>query len=103
MSGIAYPRSFVTAGCRLHILVLPIVLRMTFSARTSQSKEELPMDHIRVLICQVDDTDHMTEVAAFDMAGLAVQRVAAEQTLNELEASTLRTGTAIMRELLKAQ
>jgi hypothetical protein len=61
------------------------------------------MDHIRVLICRVDDTDQMTEVAAFDMAGIAPQMLAAEQTLNSLEASTLRTGNAIMQTLFQAQ
>jgi hypothetical protein len=55
------------------------------------------VDHIRVLICRVDDLDEMTEVAAFDVTAIEVNKGAGEQALNELENRTQQTGNAILR------
>jgi len=45
------------------------------------------MSHIRVLICRVDDptTDHMTELAAFDMPTPDVATLEPTTTLDDLE------------------
>jgi hypothetical protein len=61
------------------------------------------MSHIRVLICQVDDAETMTEVAAHDLPGPEREGGKAASTLDELERTTQRTGNAILRDLLQAQ
>lgn len=61
------------------------------------------MNHIRVLICRVDDKDEMSEVAAFDMAPLDGNKGVGEHTLDALERHTQETGNAILRRLLQAQ
>src|SRR5690349_15596623 len=61
------------------------------------------MSHIRVLICQVDEQDQMTEVAAFDLARGDEVRLEAAHALDDLESRTHRTGNAILRRLLQAQ
>jgi hypothetical protein len=45
----------------------------------------------------------MTEVAAFDMAAIAVDKDAGEQTLNALESRTQEIGNAILKPLFQAQ
>jgi hypothetical protein len=54
------------------------------------------MSHIRVLICQVDDEDQMTEVAAFELAGSDEVRLEPAHTLDALETRTHQTGNAIL-------
>ncbi len=61
------------------------------------------MDHVRVLICRVDDLKQMTEVAAFDLAAIEVNQGTGEQTLNELENRIQQTGNAIPRRLFEEQ
>jgi len=63
------------------------------------------MQHIRVLICQVDDgtPDLMSELACFDLATPDVATLQPETALDALEAVTQETGTAILRRLLHAQ
>ncbi len=61
------------------------------------------MDHIRVVICRVGDTDEMMEVAAFDVAAIEVNKGTGEQTLNELENRTQQAGNAIVRQLFQEQ
>ena len=61
------------------------------------------MSHIRVLICQVDDEEAMTEVAAHDLPAPACEGGEAGSTLDELERTTQRTGNAILREMMQAQ
>ena len=63
------------------------------------------MSHIRVLICRVDDptSDKMTEVAAFDLPTPDVTALQTETALDELEATTQTTGTAILRRVLQAE
>lgn len=63
------------------------------------------MSHIRVLLCRVDDpaSDHMTELAAFDLPATDVSTLQPETTLDELETTTQETGNAILRRTLQAQ
>ena len=63
------------------------------------------MSHIRVLICRVDDptSDQMTELAAFDLPAANATMLQAETALDDLETTTHRTGTAILRRVLQAQ
>ncbi len=63
------------------------------------------MSHIRVLICRVDDptADQMSELAAFDLPAADVSALQPETALDELEATTQETGTAILRRVLQAQ
>jgi hypothetical protein len=63
------------------------------------------MSHIRVLVCRVDDpdTDHMTELAAFDLPTADVAALQPETALDELETTTQQTGNAILRRTLQAQ
>jgi hypothetical protein len=63
------------------------------------------MSHIRVLICRVDDltTDHMTELAAFDLPTPDVATLDPTTTLDDLETVTQQTGNAILRQVLQAQ
>jgi hypothetical protein len=63
------------------------------------------MSHIRVLICRVDDptTDHMTELAAFDLPIPDVTALESTTTLDDLETVTQQTGNAILRQVLQAQ
>jgi hypothetical protein len=61
------------------------------------------MSHIRVLICQVDDEEAMTEVAAHDLPAPGRESGDAASTLDELERTTQRTGNAILRDLMQAQ
>jgi hypothetical protein len=63
------------------------------------------MSHIRVLICRVDDpdTDHMTELAAFDLPTTDVTALQPDTALDDLESTTQETGNAILRRALQAQ
>ena len=63
------------------------------------------MSHIRVLICRVDDpaTDHLTELAAFDLPTPDVAALESTTTLDDLESVTQQTGNAILRRVLQAQ
>jgi len=63
------------------------------------------MRHIRVLICQVDDStpNLMSELACFDLATPDVATLQPETALDALEATTQEIGTAILRRLLHAQ
>ena len=63
------------------------------------------MSHIRVLICRVDDpsSDTMTELAAFDLPAPDVTALQPEMALDQLEATTQTTGTAILRRVLQAE
>lgn len=63
------------------------------------------MPHLRVLICQVDDAtaDVLTELAAFDLPTRGVATLQATNALDELEATTLTVGNAILRRLLQAE
>jgi len=62
------------------------------------------MSHIRILICRVDDpaSNHMTELAAFDLPTTDVAALQAETALDVLE-TTQETGNAILRRTLQAQ
>jgi len=63
------------------------------------------MNHIRVLICRVDDpaSEHMTELAAFDLPTTDVSALQPETALDELESTTHEIGNAILRRTLQAQ
>jgi hypothetical protein len=63
------------------------------------------MSHIRVLICRVDDpaSDHMTELAAFDLPTTDISTLQPETALDELEMMAHATGNAILRHTLQAQ
>ena len=63
------------------------------------------MSHIRVIVCRVDDpaSDQMTELAAFDLPATDVTALQAETALDDLEATTQETGSAILRRTLQAQ
>ena len=63
------------------------------------------MSHIRVLICRVDDpvSDHMTELAAFDLPATDISALQPETALDNLETTTHETGNAILRRTLQAQ
>ncbi len=63
------------------------------------------MSHIRILICRVDDpaSNHMTELAAFDLPTTDVAALQAETALDVLETTTQETGNAILRRTLQAQ
>ena len=63
------------------------------------------MSHIRVLICRVEDQspDQMTELAHVDLPEIDVSALQPETTLDDLEASTQKTGAAILQRLLQAQ
>jgi len=67
--------------------------------------KECPMSHIRVLICRVDDpaSDHMTELAAFDLPATDTSTLQPETALDELEMMAHATGNAILRRTLQAQ
>jgi hypothetical protein len=67
--------------------------------------KECPMSHIRVLICCVDDpaSDHMTELAAFDLPTTDTSTLQPETALDEREMTTQETGNAILRRTLQAQ
>src|SRR6266545_637092 len=56
------------------------------------------MSHIRILICRVDDpaSNHMTELAAFDLPTTDVAALQAETALDVLETTTQETGNAIL-------
>ena len=63
------------------------------------------MSHIRVLICRVDDpsSETMTELTTFDLPALDVTALQPETALDELEATTQATGTAILQRVLQAE
>ncbi len=63
------------------------------------------MSHIRVLICRVDEpaSEHMTELAAFDLPATDVSSLQPETALDDLETTTQETGNAILRCTLQAQ
>jgi hypothetical protein len=63
------------------------------------------MSHIRVLICRVDDpaTDHLTQLATFDLPTPDVATLDPTTTLDDLETVTQQTGNAILRRVLQAQ
>ncbi len=63
------------------------------------------MSHIRVLICRVDDpsSETMTELAAFDLPAPDVAALQPATALDQLEATTQTTGTAILRRVLQAE
>ncbi len=63
------------------------------------------MPHIRVLICRVDDptSDQMTQLTAFDLPEADVTTLQPDTALDDLEATTHTTGTAILRRVLQAQ
>ena len=63
------------------------------------------MSHIRVLICRVDDptSDHMTELAGFDLPAADVTTLQPETTLDALETTTHTVGNEILRRVLQAQ
>jgi hypothetical protein len=62
------------------------------------------MSHIRVLICRVDDpaTDHLTQLATFDLPTPDVAILDPTTTLDDLETVTQQTGNAILRRVLQA-
>jgi len=63
------------------------------------------MSHIRVLVCRVDDpdSDHLTELTAFDLPPADVTALQPETALDELETITQATGNTILRRMLQAQ
>jgi len=63
------------------------------------------MRHIRVLICEVDETspETMTELAAFDFPTLDMTALRPDTTLDDLERTTAETGQAILRRTLEAR
>jgi hypothetical protein len=61
------------------------------------------VSHIRVITCQVDEPEQMTELAVFDVGGIESIRLDAAHTLDDLEARTHRVGHAILCRLLEAQ
>jgi len=77
---------------------------MTPAAPAAPSLERT-MPQLRVLICQVEDptADVLTELAAFDLPTRDVATLEPTTALDELEATTLTTGNAILRRLFQAQ
>ena len=63
------------------------------------------MSHIRVLICRVDDpaSDHMTQLAAFDLPAPDPTALQPATALDKLETTTHQTGNTILRRVLQAQ
>ena len=63
------------------------------------------MSHIRALICRVDDpaSNHMTELAAFDLPTTDISTLQPETALDKLEMPTHPTDNAILRHTLQAQ
>ena len=63
------------------------------------------MSHLRVIICRVDDNsdDEMTELASFDLSEPKISEMEADRTLDEMEATTVKVGHQVLRELFKAQ
>jgi len=63
------------------------------------------MSHLRVIICRVDDDSdqQMTELASFDLDEPKVSEMEAERVLDEMEATTVKVGHQVLRELFKAQ
>lgn len=63
------------------------------------------MSHIRVIICRVDDGsgNQMTELASFDLGEAKVSELEADRALDEMEATTIKVGHQVLRELFKAQ
>jgi hypothetical protein len=63
------------------------------------------MRRIQVVIREVDDqtADPPKELAIFDLPTADVAALKAETTLDNLEATTHQTGTAILRRTLQAQ
>jgi hypothetical protein len=63
------------------------------------------MSPIRVLICRIDDptSDHMTELAAFDLPTPDPAALQPATALDDLETTTHETGNAILRRILQAQ
>ncbi len=63
------------------------------------------MRHIRVLVCEVDDTtpDTMRELAAFDLPPVEVATLQPATALDDLEHTTHTLGTAVLRRVLQAQ
>jgi hypothetical protein len=63
------------------------------------------MSHIRVLICCVDDpaSDHMTQLAAFDLPAPDPTALQPATALDKLETTAHETGNAILRRVLQAQ
>jgi hypothetical protein len=56
----------------------------------SSLTKEYPLNHIRVLICRVDDpaSEQMTELAAFNLPATDVSTLQPETALDELEVTT---------------
>ncbi len=63
------------------------------------------MSHIRVLICRVDDprSETVSELASFDLPAPDVTALPPETALDQVEATTLTTGTAILQRVLQAE
>jgi len=69
--------------------------------RAAALTKEVPISHIRVLICRVDDpaSATMTELAAFDLPQADVPMLQAQTALDDLERTTHTTANAILRRL----
>ncbi len=63
------------------------------------------MRRIQVVIREVDDqsTEPPKELATFDLPTTDIAALSPEATLDDLEATTHETGTAILRRALQAQ
>jgi hypothetical protein len=63
------------------------------------------MSHLRVIICRVDDESdkQMTELASFDLDEPKVSEMEADRALDEMEATTVKVGHQVLRELFKVQ
>ena len=61
------------------------------------------MSHIRVLICRVDDpaSDHMTQLAAFDLPAPDPTALQPATALDKLETTTHETGNAVVSPSLR--
>jgi hypothetical protein len=63
------------------------------------------MSRIRIVVCRLDDeaSDHLTELAAFDLPAPAPAALTTATALDALEANTLEIGHAVLRASLQAQ
>ena len=64
------------------------------------------MGHLRVLICQVEESngvETMTELHSLDLPAAAPSQLKPQTALDRLESETLKIGREVERQLLSAQ
>ena len=64
------------------------------------------MSHLRVLICQVEESngvETMTELHSLDLPAVEPSQLKPQTALDQLESETLKIGRELERQLLRAQ